>query len=291
MAKSFTKKVIELQIILGQGDFGGAPGEAGVSGNTRTIMGLPVEAEIKKPGLPDKNSASIKVTNLRYEDMEQLTMLAFKPLELKKNMIRVRAGDDGGDLSVAFEGEISSASADFNTAPDVVMKFEAQSGIYPQLKAAGPVSVAGEASAAQLIEQQATEMGYKFENQGVSGSVRNAVFNGSPMKKAQDIAAQVGCEMIVDDGIIIIMKPGAARQGNAVLLTRDTGMIGYPTFNQDGIVCRCLYNPELQQGGLIKIDSLVPRASGTWKIVNLTHKWTAFKNGPWESNIEAHYVE
>ena len=281
MATTFSKKSIELEITLGSGDFGG--------GNAKTIKGLACDVTITKPGLPDKNSANVTIWGLKYEDMAQLTMLAFRPLDLEKNYIKISAGEEGEAMSVAFEGEISSSYADFNSSPDVAMKIEANSGIYPQLKAEPPLSIQGEATAAQLIEQQAGLMGYSFKNEGVSSSVKNAVFNGSPVSKAQDIADQVGADLLIDDGMVILMPRDQARSGNAVLLTPETGLIGYPTFNQDGIVCRCFYDPELKHFGLIKVKSIVPKASGAWKITKLTHKLSAYKpsGGPWESEIEA----
>ena len=107
------------------------------------------------------------------------------------------------------------------------------------------------------------------------------------------LARDVGCELIIDDGEVIVLPAGKARSGSAVLLNKDTGLIGYPTFNQNGISCRCMYNPHLLYGGLIKVESLVPRASGEWRITKLTHNITACtpNGGNWESQIEAAYCE
>ena len=66
-------------------------------------------------------------------------------------------------------------------------------------------------------------------------------------------------------------------------------MIGYPSFTQDGITCECFYNPRLQLGGQIKIESIVPRASGYWKITKLNHDLAAYTNGRWVSRIDGMY--
>jgi hypothetical protein len=69
-------------------------------------------------------------------------------------------------------------------------------------------------------------------------------------------------------------------------------MIGYPTFSSDGIEVDALYNPAFKIGGLIEVKSIVPKASGLWRIVKLEHSLCA--NDPdgedWKTGIEAVYV-
>ncbi len=283
MPKSFSLKTIQLAVTLSQGGFDGG------SGNTKIIEGLACQVTIEKPGLPEKNSLKARVWGMKYEDMAQLTMLAFKPLESQKNLIEVKAGDKGGALATIFQGEIISASADFNSAPDVAMDFEADSGSYPNQIAGPTATVAGEAPAANLFAQFASEAGYEYKNEGVEASVKDAWFPGSPIEKAMKLARDIGCELLIDDGVMITMPEGQSREGNAVLLNSANGMIGYPTFNQDGIVCRCIFNPDLQYGGLIQVESIVPKATGVWKITKLSHDLSAYVpgGGDWESKIEA----
>jgi hypothetical protein len=282
MPKSFTVKSIELEIVMSDGDFGGGQ-------NTKTIKGLACQADITKPGGKEKGSAQIKVWGLSYTDMENLTMLAFKPMESQKNLIKVSVGDEGEPLSQVFAGEITSAAADFNSSPDISMDFNAESGFYPAREVAEPLAVNGEARVSDLISAEVKKMGYSFKDEGVTDSVRNAVFNGSPLEKVRVMADQVGCELLVDDNQVIIIPPGGHREGSVPLLKDDSGMIGYPTFTQDGISVKCLYRPDLEIGALIKVESIVPKATGTWKITKLSHSLAAYqtKGGPWESAIEA----
>ena len=290
MAMSFVKKAIELQIILASGDFGG--------GNTKTIRGLATQVDIVKPGGDEKGSCKIKVWGLPHTDIEKLTTLAFKPaksMESQKNLIKVCAGDDAGNESLPqiFAGEITTASADFNESPDVCLDIEAKSGFYPQRIVAKPLSVKGEQNCATLLEQQAAAAGYTFKNEGVTASVRNTVISGSPVEKMEKIARQAGIELLIDDNQVIAIPKDGSRKGAGVpLLSAESGMEGYPTFNQDGIVCKCLYRPDLQIGGLVKVESIVPRATGTWKITKLSHNLVAYKpdKGPWQSQIEAQYI-
>lgn len=281
MAESFTQKAIETTLILGKGAFS-------EGGNTRIIEGLATEVSVTKPGLPEKNTASVRISGLSYDAAAQLTTLAFRPMESLNNQIIIRAGDKGETLSLVFSGEISSASADFESAPDVSMQFEASTGVYAQQIAEPALTVNGEAKASDLFSKFAQTIGYSFINNGLTTSVANIWLPGSPMNKAIKLARDIGVDLFVDDNKMIVSPAGLARQGKAVLLSKDTGLIGSPTFNQDGISCRCFFNPDLAYGGLIQIDSIVPKAKGVWKINKLTHNISAeIAGGLWESQIEA----
>jgi hypothetical protein len=275
-------KTLKTTIILGEGEFDGG-------GNTKIIEGLATTVQVTKAGLPEKNSAEVRIQGLKLSDMEQLTFLSFLPGEYRKNHILIEAGDKGGELSVVFKGDITAASADFSTAPDVTMKFNALTAGWSVLIADSPTSVQGEATAESLIKQFAEQAGFNFINEGVTESVKNATFNGSPVQKAEQVADEVGAELLMDDETWTLM-PWDKPRGDAVLLKADSGMIGYPSFTQDGISVECFYNPRLQLGGQIKIESIVPRASGYWKITKLSHDLAAYTNGRWVSRIDGMYL-
>ena len=137
-------KTLKTTIILGEGEFE-------VGGNTKIIEGLATTVQVTKAGLPEKNSAEVRIQGIKLADMEQLTFLSFLPGEYRKNHILIEAGDKGGELSVVFKGDITAASADFSTAPDVTMKFNALTAGWSVLIADSPTSVQGEATAESLI--------------------------------------------------------------------------------------------------------------------------------------------
>lgn len=283
---SFVEKTIRVTVQLAEGVFAGG-------GNTKVMEGLTMAAVINKPGLPEKSKAEVAVAGLNYNDMTQLTTLGFAPLKRNKNVITIQAGERGASsLPVIFYGEITSAFADFNTSPEVTFKLEAQAGAYPVLIASAQQSVSGSATAAQLIEKFAGEAGYDFVNHGVTASVRNAVFNGSPVEKARAVAEQVRCELIIDDGVFRILPAGGVVSGNTIVLSKESGLIGYPSFDSDGIVLKALFNLDFKLGGRIQVDSIVPRASGLWKISSLSHSLSINSSGgtPWTTEIKGVYI-
>lgn len=284
MPESFSKKVIETHLTLASGSFGS-------QGNTKIIRGLATDVSIERPGLPDKDKARVKIYNLPLQEMEQLTTLAFKPLQVRKNIIRIFAGNEN-DLSEVFNGDITSAFGNFNNAPDPVFEIEALCGYYASIQPSSPTAISGSTPVADIISKVAQQIGYSFINQGVTSSLRNAVLNGSPMEQAINAAKQVGAQLLVNDSTMTLLTANEALSGNAVLLTKNTGMIGYPTFNNEGIVVKSIYNNAFKFNGLVKVESIVPKATGVWRITKLTHNLSAFNSqgGQWVSEIEATYT-
>jgi hypothetical protein len=283
MASSYNIKTLRAEIQLGTGNF------QGTSKNTYTIEGLAMSAKIEKVGLPDLNKCALSITGMKYDVMEQLTVLGFRKLTSAKNLLTLYGGTQGETLPVLFSGDITKAVADFKNAPDVVFQINATTGAYSVKKAAPPLSIQGDAAAADLAQRWAAEMGYSFKNAGVVTRVNNCVFNGSPMQKLRMLAEQYHIDTIIDDGEVIIQPRGTVRKtGTIPYLTEQSGLFGYPAFTDKGIQLVALYNPDFKRGGLIRVKSIVPRASGEWKIVKLTHSVSAYsKNAEWFSEIEA----
>ena len=145
----------------------------------------------------------------------------------------------------------------------------------------------------KLMEQWAVEAGYTLENNGVNASVRNTVYRGSPVDKAKTLARDVGIELIIDDGKFVIMPKGGNVDGNAVMVDPQHGLLGYPQFSNDGISFNMIFDPNLKIGGLVQIKSVVPRASGVWKVTKISTKLEAYipNGGAWESSVSATWVQ
>lgn len=277
-------KTIKTTIILGEGQF--ADGN-----NTKIIEGLSTKVMVQKNGLPEKHSAKVTLTNIAMADMEQMTFLSFRPLQKRKNKILIEAGDVGTELATVFKGDITSAFPDFSNAPDVTFEIEGITAGWNFLTAESPTSINGEADAAQLIEQFAKQAGFGFVNNGVSASVKNTTFTGSPASKAKQVADEIGKELLMDDDTFTLQEWGKPI-GEAVLLNASSGLIGYPSFTSEGVSCKSFFNPKLRLGGQIKIESIVPKATGYWKITKLSHSLSAYNSTPeWISNIEGIWLK
>lgn len=281
---SFLQRFLQVQLTLNSGEF--ADGS-----NSKIIDSLAMTASIEKLGPPDFGKASVEIYGMLLEDMEQLTTLNFQPLFVSRNYINIFAGDDVNGMSQVFAGTITSASADFNSQPEIKFKIEAQIGFFGAVTAQSPTAIKGSQSVSSFVEQQAQKLGLTFVNEGVTASIRNCVFNGSPLAQARAAAAAVGAELITDDDEMILLNKDQARTGDVPLLSKDSGLLGYPSITQNGIELKAIFNPAFKFAGLIEIDSIVPKTSGQWRIVKLTHNLTSnmVSNGAWESSITGFY--
>lgn len=287
---SFARKMLEAHIILAEGGYNTRSGE---TANTR-IVRLGMDVDIQKPGGQEKNKAKVKIFNLPLEDMEVLTTLAFQPLQVSKNAIAIYAGDEERGLSLAFSGDIVSAVPNFNAAPDPSFDIDCVTGYVASVTPVPPLTGGGAQEVAQLMAGLAKQMNLSFVNRGVKSVLRNIAFVGGPMQQARQIADAARIVLLVDDGEMIIMPPEEMRSdadGGTPHWKDSTGMFGYPSFDNEGIQAKGIYEPKLQIGAPIRIESMVPRASGIWQITSLSHKLQANYPGAsfWESQVKATY--
>lgn len=278
-----------------------ASGQFGEGGNTVTINGdaagtgpyLGITASVTKPGGKDKNKLDLTITGMKLSTMDRLTVLGFRRLQTYNNVVTLYAGSRGEQLSIVFAGEITTAHAEFANTGVASFKVEALTGYYPALLATSPTSVQGESTIESLMQQFASDAGYSFKNDGVSGSVHDLILSGSPIAKMRTLATQVGIDLYIDDRVVSIAPKAQPKKGNTVVLNPSTGLLGYPAFTNDGITAKCLFNPQLELAGLIKIESIVPKASGIWRISKLEHTLEACFPGAsqWFTTIDGVWVQ
>lgn len=282
---SFLKRKLKILLTLQKGSFKGG------EGNAYEISDLAMSVKVDKVGAPDFGKASATIYGLPLDVMEQLSTLCMHPLFVRRNYINIYAGDDYNGYNQIYAGTITRASADFNSAPDVKFNIESQIGFFGAVTAQGQNVVNGTQQASSFIQMQAQKIGFTFKNEGVTGTIKNAVFEGSPIEQARQCAKQIGAELILDDENMILVTNGASRKGNAVLLNSASGLLGYPTMTQNGIEIRAIFNPNFRFAGLIKLETTTPKCSGTWRIIKMTHTLDSNlpSGGKWETAITAYY--
>lgn len=275
----FSVKTVRITIQLRKGEFDNG-------GNTVIIEGLPVSVTVTKQGGEAKNKASVTVDNLKLETATQLTTLAFKRLETYNNVIQIDAGSQGAELPTIFIGEITSAVPVMSDSK-LSLKIEALAGYYPALIPSTPTSVQENTTVEKLMKQFADEAGYSFENKGITASIANSVFVGSPIAKAKTLARQADIDLLIDDNKFTIQPFEAPKEGQIPLINKCTGLIGYPSFSNEGINCKSVFNDKLKVGSYFKLESILPHASGEWQITKVEHRLEAYtpNSGTWESDV------
>ena len=253
------------------------------------VSGLRVSATIVKAGGAGMTTIQLRIFGLSPSLMQQLSTYGAPVNVSNAATVEVLAGDVGsGSLPIIALGVITAAYADYSQMPEVAFNVEAHTGVLDAIKPAHPTSINGAANAAQIMQTLAGKMGYTFENNGVSVQLSCPYFAGSLRTQAADCAEAGDFNWIIDDKTLAIWPHGGSRKGAAVLVSADTGMVGYPSFLLYGIVVKMLLNPNIKYASPIEVKSTLKPANGVWSVVKMVYELESeTPDGAWFLTVEA----
>lgn len=289
---TFRRRRIDVTITLGRTTSASSPTVTTAptfaeGGNTVTLTNHRASASIKMAGGLSMAEAQVRIYGMTASLMNQLSTLGRVRLAAMNNTITVSAGNDVDGMGVVFQGTITQAWADFKGSPEVPFHIAAQAGITAALQVIPPSSYAGSADVATIMSSLAAQMGYTFENNGVTAKLANPYFPGTALQQAQACAQAAGIEMVIENGVLAIMPRGVARGGRVAVINAETGMVGYPAFTGNGIAIQTEFNPSVSFQGLVKVESDLPQANGQWRVINMLHDLDAeTPGGAWFSFME-----
>ena len=273
------KKQLRFVITLATGRFGGTDND------TITLEGFRATADIEKAGGMMMGTLKARVYGVSQDVMNAATTLQWKPGSLIPNTVQVFA-IVGAVESLVFSGNIINAWGDYLNMPDVFLMIQAQSAFFSQLIAVPPRSYDGGADVATIMAQIAADMGLVFENNGVNVQLSDVYLANTNTEQARELARIAGIDMYIDDTVLAITPRNAPRASLIPVISRDTGMIGYPTFDGIGVNFQSLFNPAVLFGGLIEVQTDITRAAGQWVVTSVTHRLESEKpDGAWFSQI------
>lgn len=282
---AFTEKLITLQFSLASGQFEGG-------GNSAAVQGVRVSFQAEIAGLPALGTATIAVYGLPLSIMQQLSTVGPQWNARYKNSITVLAGDADSGMSIVFSGIIYNALIDAAQMPMVALRMNVSPGGFESVNPGTPTSIQGSADAAGMISTLASQMGFTFENNGVSAKLANPYYAGSAWDQMLDIAQDANFNLVVDPrgsgngnaGTIAISPQGTARSGAAVGISPATTMVSYPAFIENQLIVRSLFNPAVKPFGSISVQSSLQAACGTWLVTKIDHDLdTITPGGNWFS--------
>lgn len=283
---AFSQRIIKFQFQLGQGDFGTE------GTDTVDLSGLRCSVNIVKSGYTYME-ADMRIWGMSLDLMNKLTVVNRLGMqEYRENTVTIMAGDEDSGVPVCFKGTILEAWADGRDPPDVMFHVLAQSGRFDSTSIIPPTSYKGSVDAAFVLSGIAAQMGYGFENSGVSARLTNPYYPGDAGTQVKQICNDIGCNVDLDEAqkILAIWPQDQVRNGSVVKVSASTGMIGYPSFTQTGIQLASIYDPNITFGRAIEVESQFSPANGQWVVVGLAHQLDALiPNGQWMTEIECGY--
>jgi hypothetical protein len=277
---SFVERAIDVQFTLAEGTLQG-------DNNIVTLTGHRCEALISNPGGDNMiGSLQMRIFGMKAEDMNKFSTAGANPMSYKNNIVKVSAGDVGGQIRQVFEGTIIRSAINYNTAPDVSFNVTAVSAFFAQVAPTSPNSYKGEVDVATVIESLAKSIGYAFFNNGVSVVLNNQYLSGSAIDQISTIANAARIPVCIENGAISIWPNDGTRDGLEVDLSPETGLVGYPEFTDIGFAVRSLHNPDIVNGRKVRVrGSQVEKANGRWVTQTVMHELsTMAPDAPWFTN-------
>lgn len=273
------KKRLKFIITLGTGKFG-------ASDNDQIVLeGYRATADIDKAGGMMMGTLRARIYGVTQDDMNSITTLQWKPQEIIPNTVEVYA-IDGDTETLVFAGNIVNAWGDYQTMPDVYLRLQAQSAFINQLKPVPPRSFKGSIDVASVMSQIARDLGYNFENNGVSASLTDVYLPNTGLEQAKDLAHAANIDLYLDDKTLAITPANSPRGELIPEISADSGLIGYPTFDGIGVNFQTLFNPSITFGGRIKLVTDIKQAKGEWIVTSIGYRLESEKpGGAWLANV------
>jgi hypothetical protein len=139
-------------------------------------------------------------------------------------------------------------------------------------------SIPGLIKASDVMKNIASKMGMAFEDNGVEMNLMDAIYEGTGTEQARQIAKDYNFDCNYENNVMLISPKGKPRKGDAPLLNKESGLVGYPTFSATGIMFTALYDPAIRFMGAVQVDGGVPvpggdrnnPSIGTWMVFKIT---------------------
>lgn len=251
---SWTEKAIDITIRLGTGTFG----QTGK--NTVKLSNLRMIVSVLKAGYPSMDTATARVYGVTQSVMNSVSTLGI-PLTMYRagNAMLIEAGDKGGAMFTVFNGYLGQAYQNFDDAPETCLELVGWAGQAEAITPTEAVSYSGSVDVATIMSNIAKKQGWNFENNGVKIQVSNPYLWGTAIQQVHDLARTANIEAYLDSGkspiVLAIWPRYQTRGGTKPLISPQSGLIGYPKFQSSGMSFRCLFNPNIQFGSQIIMQS------------------------------------
>lgn len=237
----------------------------------KTFDGLNVNFNVSKQTNSVTPSGRIVVANLTMEDVVNITTISGTYTDVKKRKkVRLYAGYDD-DIGMIFEGDITSA-APITEPPDVWLQIEATNGFFDNNRVVSK-TIKEKTNVKNLAEQVAGWLKVPLQWMSKASKTVN-MFSASGsagqfIRKLNDIGDILAFKD--EDGLVVLDLKNPKR-GTTSEVSKNTGMIGIPKADNNGIRVDVLLNPHLKLGQTINLKSeLIPSLNGPYWIYGLTH--------------------
>ena len=259
------------------------------------FKGHRVQVHVSNTNTPSVGLAQIRIYGLNLDHINQISVagLVYQQNKAAKNSVKIEAGDDISGMSTLFNGTIYEAYPDMKM-PDVSFVILANPASTAQLNPVEPSSFPGAVSVDTVLQSIVKKAGLALENNGVKTILASPYFPGTAWNQLLGVIRAADCFGTLDyiKNVIAVWTKNGSRAGNQIVISPETGMIGYPQFQTQNIIVRTLFNTDVSLSGagkVIRVRSELKAADGVFTVYNVTHDlMSEMPDGPWETTISAY---
>lgn len=265
----------------------------GTNSNTLTLENLRVSARAQCTARLSME-AEVRIYGMKAEDMNALTVVWANPPVILNHLIILEANNSGraDGWAQVFKGTIMEAQPDYRSAPDVSFNLLAKTGYYVQVNMdfAAPTSYQEEVDIGAIASDIVDRMGapWTFTNGGADGVLSSPYYSGTLWDQLAQACHDAKADFYAQGDNILIVPAGRSRPGApSVVLSKDSGLVGYPMFERSGLNVTALFDPAFLCGSALEVQTVVPNASGIWFPYSLSHTLDArIPHGAWFSQMQ-----
>lgn len=274
---AFVERVISLTFTK----VGGTFAETGVS--TFTVEGLRVQCNVFNVGGISVGAANLRVLGLTREQLNDLSGLNSGFMVQRMIQLDIRAGDAGSPLQLIFSGQMNVGQIDMSGQPDSALVIVAAAGMIASMTPANPTSYPASASHLDVLADLAKRAGLAFEPNGPPKTLATMYVFGSYRDQMLRVADAANVNIAIIDNTLVVWPRRGFRGTNSVpIISPESGLVGYPSYSDNGIGITTLFNPFLRLGQLFDVKSSLPFACGRWIAFGVKHDLESqTPNGKW----------
>lgn len=265
--------------------------------DTVTLSGLRVHAEVTQARFPTAESATVRIEGMTPDVMNRLSMAAPDPTRQSASELILTTQDGAGGSALIFQGGVTLAYVDYTNAPNVAFVAQAFSTVLPNAMTATPTGYRGAVSVGQVLATIASKAGLTLHNQGVTTLLHDPYFHGSPGQQLSQCLETVPVCAGLGRGQLSVW-PATVSTTQALSVSAETGLIGYPAWSAGGLALRMLFNPLVSFNSQIALHSRYQPAGwgqqngpvpvGLWVASQVRHTLqTETPHGAWFTDIVA----
>lgn len=231
------------------------------------IENLRISFEIIKTIEADPNQGTFAICNLSPSNRALIT-------EKKYDRIKFEAGYRDGGLKTLFLGFIDTVE-NFIEGTDTITNIVAADGAKDYREAVTSKTIAKGSTKKEIVTQILEDMpetdqgAIDIDNE--EKSIRAKALFGSCRDVLGKLSTGLDSKWSIQDNELMVLKNDSALANDeGFLLSRETGMIGSPAKNSDGLEVKCYLNNIMKIGQLCAIESQLSEYSGSYKINKIT---------------------